>query len=165
MFVSPFTVSLGCDAAVIVVYLQRAENFGGTPWFAIAFGQDYTSEMVDVVRDLCLSMLLLCTGCACSSVCTDLSAMWHGHYCYLMSVSTRRCRTCSPSRNEVYEGRNIAIGACFHISRTARSTFTAGLRVTPPVVFALRTDCTYAYSSSTSTIPYCNSWVPCNRTQ
>lgn len=53
MFVSPFTVSLACDAAVIVVYLEDAEKFGGTPWFAIEFGKDYTSEMVDIVSDLC----------------------------------------------------------------------------------------------------------------
>lgn len=50
MFVSPFTVSLGCDAAIIVVYWQSAAKFGGTAWFAIIEGQDYAEEMVDVVR-------------------------------------------------------------------------------------------------------------------
>lgn len=50
MFVSPFTVSLGCDAAIIVVYWQRADKFGGTPWFGIIEGNNYTKEMVDVVR-------------------------------------------------------------------------------------------------------------------
>lgn len=49
MFVSPFAVSLGCDAAVIVVYLQRAHSFGGTPWFTIEVGLDYATEMVDMV--------------------------------------------------------------------------------------------------------------------
>lgn len=50
MFVSPFTVSLGCDAAIIVVYWQLAVKFGGTVWFGIIEGQGYTEEMVDVVR-------------------------------------------------------------------------------------------------------------------
>lgn len=50
MFVSPFTVSLGCDAAIIVVYWQRPDMFGGTPWFGLAEGHGYADEMVDVVR-------------------------------------------------------------------------------------------------------------------
>ena len=83
MFLSPFTVSLGCDAAVIVVYLQRAENFGGTPWFSIVSGRDYTTEMVDVVRDFCC-----CVRSACPCSCTDLSAtgMWHHLGIYLQST-------------------------------------------------------------------------------
>lgn len=52
MFVSPFTVSLGCDAAILVIYLQQADSFGGTPWFAILDGLDFSSEMVDVVRGI-----------------------------------------------------------------------------------------------------------------
>lgn len=49
MFVSPFTVSLGCDIAVIVVYLQRPNTFGGTVWFTLLPGVHYEEEMVDIV--------------------------------------------------------------------------------------------------------------------
>lgn len=63
MFVSPFTVSLGCDAAIIVVYLQRSDGYGGTPWFTISEGRDYTSEMVDVVRGAYFSSLQSSFSC------------------------------------------------------------------------------------------------------
>lgn len=49
MFVSPFTVSLGCDIAVIVVYLQRPNTYGGTVWFTMLPGVHYSEEMVDIV--------------------------------------------------------------------------------------------------------------------
>lgn len=49
MFVSPFTVSLGCDIAVIVVYLQRPDRYGGTSWLTIQPGLTFAEEMVDMV--------------------------------------------------------------------------------------------------------------------
>lgn len=49
MFVSPFTVSVSCDAAIIVIYLQRAGEFGGSPWFMIADGHGFTTQLVDLV--------------------------------------------------------------------------------------------------------------------
>lgn len=51
MFVSPFTVSISCDVAIVVIYLQRAGEFGGSPWFAIIEGHVFTTEMVDVVSE------------------------------------------------------------------------------------------------------------------
>lgn len=104
MFLSPFTVSLACDAGVIVVYLQRAENFGGTPWFSISLGRDYASEMVDVVRALCC-----CVRDACPSWCSyDSSAMWHGNYCYLDYYEQVQQYSTLASRNEAI-GRNFAV--------------------------------------------------------
>ncbi|CAM9727285.1 unnamed protein product [Ectocarpus sp. 4 AP-2014] len=49
MFVSPFTVSISCDAAIIVIYLQRSPEFGGTPWFVVEDGHGFATEAVDVV--------------------------------------------------------------------------------------------------------------------
>lgn len=49
MFVSPFTLSLGCDAAIIVIYLQGPMLFGGTSWFSILPDRIYSSEIVDIV--------------------------------------------------------------------------------------------------------------------
>ncbi|CAM9515425.1 unnamed protein product [Pylaiella littoralis] len=49
MFVSPFTVSLSCDVAIVVIYLQRPGEFGGSPWFAITDGHVFTTEIVDAV--------------------------------------------------------------------------------------------------------------------
>eukprot|EP00752_Nemacystus_decipiens_P014268 g12689.t1 len=49
MFVSPFTVSVSCDAAIIVIYLQRTGEFGGSSWFGIEDGHGFTTEVVDLV--------------------------------------------------------------------------------------------------------------------
>lgn len=49
MFVSPFTVSIVCDAAIIVLFLQRPKEFGGSPWFGILDGSGFSEELVDVV--------------------------------------------------------------------------------------------------------------------
>eukprot|EP00903_Cladosiphon_okamuranus_P006349 g6219.t1 len=49
MFVSPFTVSVSCDAAIIVIYLQRTGEFGGSSWFGIEAGHGFTTEVVDLV--------------------------------------------------------------------------------------------------------------------
>lgn len=49
MFVSPFTVSISCDAAIVVVYLQRASEFGGSAWFVIEDGHGFDTELVDLV--------------------------------------------------------------------------------------------------------------------
>lgn len=49
MFVSPFTVSVSCDAAIIVVYLQRARDFGGSAWLVIEDGHGFAAELVDLV--------------------------------------------------------------------------------------------------------------------
>lgn len=57
MFVSPFTVSVSCDAAIIVIYLQRTDEFGGSSWFGIEEGHGFTTEVVDLVS--CTSERLL----------------------------------------------------------------------------------------------------------
>ncbi|CAM9982152.1 unnamed protein product, partial [Ectocarpus fasciculatus] len=49
MFVSPFTVSISCDAAIVVIYLQRSGEFGGSPWFVVEDGHGFATELVDVV--------------------------------------------------------------------------------------------------------------------
>lgn len=66
MFVSPFTVSLGCDIAVIVIYLERPDKYGGTALFTIISGRGYTSEMVDIVSPKPRFMCCIGTGlCGC----------------------------------------------------------------------------------------------------
>ena len=52
MFVSPFTVSVSCDAAIIFIYLQRTGEFGGSSWLGIEAGHSFTTEVVDLVSTL-----------------------------------------------------------------------------------------------------------------
>lgn len=74
MFVSPFTVSVSCDAAIIVVYLQRTDEFGGSSWFGIEEGRSFATEVVDLVRDAVEHDVVCTTECPvpCRGVLTAL---------------------------------------------------------------------------------------------
>lgn len=164
MFLSPFTVSLACDAGVIVVYLQRAEIFGGTPWFTITFSRDYTSEMVDVVRDLCC-----CVRGACSSSCTlMIFALQRLLLLYLdmqQLVSSihkyaAMCRFTPPLLRNESVGRNsywctLSSSLCTH--QVAVYTTTAAVRSTSSVLrmyhmqFVMAVPCCFVHVSTCHT--------------
>lgn len=52
MFISAFAISVGCDATILVIYLQEPGNFGGTSWLTIKKGNGYAEELVDIVSAL-----------------------------------------------------------------------------------------------------------------
>lgn len=96
MFVSPFTVSVSCDAVIIVIYLQRTGEFGGSSWFGIEAGHGFATEVVDLVsQTLSLTLVMHTAGwvpglmlllSSLSARCSRL--LLCGFVCYLALFST-----------------------------------------------------------------------------
>ncbi|CAM9723104.1 unnamed protein product, partial [Discosporangium mesarthrocarpum] len=59
MFTPPFSASLGCDAAVIILYLRHPSHFGGTASLVAENGTGFGSQMVDAVWLALFRMVVL----------------------------------------------------------------------------------------------------------